>query len=71
MQRKRPVVGDQDNTEFVVPEPDTHHASAGFQAGDDSAPREAAKRFPHRRPESEVPKQTLAARLAEGRGGKH
>jgi hypothetical protein len=71
MQRKRPVVGDQDNTQFVVPEPDTHHASAGFQAGDDSAPHEAARRFPHRRPESEVPKQTLATRLAEGRGEKH
>jgi hypothetical protein len=70
MDHKRPVVGDQDNTEFVIPELDAHHASPGYDAGSDPISHEGAKRFPRRRADNEVPKETLAARIAKGPVGK-
>lgn len=65
MKHRRREVGDHENTAFEPVDPDTHHhVKPGFDAGEEvSEEREGEVRFPHRRPEQDVPKASLAERL--------
>jgi hypothetical protein len=68
MKRRRREVGDHDNTAFESVDPAAHHVKPGFDEGAEVTPsKEGEERFPHRRPEAEVPKGSLADRLREDR----
>jgi hypothetical protein len=67
MKRAQPEAGDQGNTHFELLGSDLHHVKAGFDSRMPAKAPDGAQRFPRRSKEQDVPKESLADRLRQGR----